>query len=40
MIYHNWFALLLLAAVLIGVRFRQEECRREIDGLRRAAFAR
>lgn len=40
MIYQNWFALLLLAIVLVGVRFRQEESRREIEGLRRAAYAR
>lgn len=39
MIYQNWFALLLLTVVLVAVRFRQEESRREIEGLRRAVYA-
>ncbi|WP_031499709.1 cytochrome c biogenesis protein CcsA [Bryobacter aggregatus] len=40
MIYQNWFALLMLTVVLVGLRFRQEESRREIEGLRRLVFAR
>jgi heme exporter protein C len=40
MIYQNWLALLMLATVLVVIRFRQEETRREIDGLRRLAFTR
>ena len=33
-------ALLLPALVLVGVRFRQEETRREIEGLRRLIYSR
>ncbi len=40
MIYQNWLALLMLAIVLVGLRFRQEETKREIEGLRRLAYAR
>jgi hypothetical protein len=39
MIYQNWLALLLLAIVLVALRFQQEEVRREIDGLRRMAYS-
>jgi heme exporter protein C len=39
MIYQNWLALLLLAIVLVALRFQQEEVRREIDGLRRLAYS-
>jgi heme exporter protein C len=37
--YWNWPALMLVAAILVMVRLRQEEMRREIDGLRRLAHA-
>ena len=37
--YWNWPALMLVAAILVLVRLRQEEMRREIDGLRRLAHA-
>ena len=37
--YWNWAALMLVATILVLVRFRQEEMRREIDGLRRLAHA-
>ena len=40
MIYQNWLALLMLAIVLVALRFRQEEVKREIEGLRRLAYAR
>ena len=40
MIYQNWLALLMLAIVLVALRFRQEEIKREIEGLRRLAYAR
>ena len=40
MIYQNWFALMLLTVVLVAVRFRQEETRREIEGMRRLAYTR
>jgi len=33
-LYWNWPALMLVAAILVLLRFRQEEMRREIDGLR------
>ncbi|MBI2687394.1 MAG: cytochrome c biogenesis protein CcsA [Acidobacteria bacterium] len=39
MIYMNTLALLLLAAIFVLVRLRQEEVQREIDGLRRYAHA-
>jgi heme exporter protein C len=38
MIYLNFIPLLLLALVLVAIRFRQEERQREIDGLRRIAY--
>ena len=37
--YWNWPALMLVAAILVLVRLRQEEMRRELDGLRRLAHA-
>ena len=40
MIYQNWLALLMLAIVMVALRFRQEEVKREIEGLRRLAYAR
>jgi len=39
MLYINWLALLLLGAIFLLVRLRQEEVQREIDGLRRYAHA-
>jgi protein-S-isoprenylcysteine O-methyltransferase Ste14 len=38
-IYWNLLALLLFAIVLVLVRIRQEEARREIDGMRQEAHA-
>jgi heme exporter protein C len=38
MLYTNFIPLLLLALVLVALRFRQEERQREIDGLRRLAY--
>ena len=38
-LYWNFLAVLLLATVLVLVRMRQEETRRELDGLRREAHA-
>ena len=38
-VYWNWAALMLVASVLVLIRFRQEEMRREIDGIRRLAHA-
>lgn len=38
-LYLNFFAVLLFATVLLLVRMRQEETRRELDGLRREAHA-
>jgi heme exporter protein C len=38
-IYWNLLALMLFAIVLVLVRIRQEETRREIDGMRQAAHA-
>ncbi len=38
-LYANWPALMLLAAVLLAVRMRQEAARRELDGLRRQAHS-
>ena len=37
--YWNWPAFMLVATILILIRLRQEEMRREIDGLRRLAHA-
>ena len=39
MIYWNWFALMLLAAVLVMVRMRQEQVLGEIEAMRRYAHA-
>lgn len=38
-LFQNWGALLLLAAVLVAVRMRQEDMQREIESLRRYAHA-
>ncbi len=38
-IYWNWLALGLLGIVLVALRMRQEGIRREIDALRREAYA-
>jgi heme exporter protein C len=38
-LYQNWAALMMLAAVLIIIRMRQESAIREIEGLRRHAHA-
>ncbi len=38
-IYWNWLAMMLLGAILVAVRMRQENMRREIDSLRREAYA-
>lgn len=39
MLFHNWMALLLVAALFIAIRWNQEERRREIESLRREALA-
>lgn len=39
MLYGNWVPLLIIAAVLIVLRMRQENQQREIDALRRAAHS-
>ena len=39
MIYWNWFALMLLAVVLVMIRMHQEQAQREMDALRRHAHA-
>ncbi len=39
MIYWNWFALMLFAAVLVMIRMHQEQAQREMDALRRHAHA-
>jgi heme exporter protein C len=39
MIYWNWFALMLFAAVLVMIRMQQEQAQREVDALRRHAHA-
>ncbi len=39
MIFWNWFALMLFAAVLVVIRMRQEQAQREVDALRRHAHA-
>ncbi len=39
MFYWNWLAMLLVAAILVMIRMRQEEVGREIDALRRRAHA-
>jgi heme exporter protein C len=38
-LYSNWLPLLLLAAILVAIRLRQEQQQREIDALRRIAHA-
>jgi hypothetical protein len=38
-LYLNLLAVLLFGAVLVLIRTRQEEMRRELDGLRREAHA-
>jgi heme exporter protein C len=40
MTFHNFLAFLLLCAVLVTLRLRQEESLREIEGLRRLAYTR
>ena len=39
MIYQNWWALLLIGAVFLMIRVRQEQSQREIDAMRRQAHA-
>lgn len=39
MIFWNWFALMLFAAVLVMIRMHQEQAQRELDALRRHAHA-
>ncbi len=39
MILWNWLALMLLSAVLVMIRMRQEQARREVDALRREVHA-
>jgi len=39
MLLQNWIAMLLLAAVLVGVRMKLERNQREVDSLRRAVHA-
>jgi heme exporter protein C len=39
MVYWNWLAMLLLMVMFVLLRLRQEELRREVDGLRRLAHA-
>jgi len=39
MLFHNWGALMLLAAVMVVVRMRQEDIQREVESLRRYAHA-
>jgi heme exporter protein C len=39
MIFWNWFALMLFAAVLVMIRMHQEQAQREMDALRRHAHA-
>lgn len=39
MLLHQILALMLLAAVLVSIRWRQEEQQRELDGMRREAHA-
>ena len=38
-LYMNWLAIMLLAAIFVLLRLRQEEMRREVDGLRRLVHA-
>jgi heme exporter protein C len=39
MMFMNWLPLLVVAAVLVAVRLRQENMQREVDALRREALA-
>jgi heme exporter protein C len=39
MLYVNWLPMLMLAAVMVAVRMRQESMSRELDALRRYAHA-
>jgi heme exporter protein C len=39
MIYMNWLPMLMLAAIFIAIRMRQETMQREVDALRRHAHA-
>ena len=39
MLYNNWFALLMIAAVMVAVRMRQEGVQREVESLRRQVHA-
>lgn len=39
MIFWNWFALMLFAAVLVMIRMHQEQAQREMDALRRHVHA-
>ena len=39
MLYQNWYALVLIAAVMIAVRMRQEGVQREVESLRRQVHA-
>lgn len=38
-LYHNWGALMLIAAALVLIRMRQEDSRRELEALRRYVHA-
>ena len=38
-LYQNWFALLMIAAVMVAVRMRQEGVLREVESLRRRVHA-
>lgn len=39
MIYQNWWAFLMIGAVFLMIRIRQEQSQREIDAMRRQAHA-
>jgi len=39
MLYTNWLPILMIAAILIAIRMRQETQQREVDALRREAHA-
>jgi len=39
MLYSNWVPILMIAAILIAIRMRQENDQREVDALRREAHA-
>jgi heme exporter protein C len=38
-LYQNWFALMLIAAVMTAIRMRQEGVQREVESLRRQVHA-